>query len=245
MKKILISIFALISFIAVADEDTSHHQLWDIRAGYDTTNAISKLWVRNKGYFDHSSVMISSNGIYYNNSKIAPADYMEIEIPLNPAGSPGNWTDFELKIFDVEDSRDEFNDDHLVYYYQTMGDPWDGNNKSFGDTNALVYFIDDHNAFPTEDRGILKWSCYTDPTPGIVDSTSIADQLVDPDSVIDNVIIEPSHQCFINYRTWQSITNNHLRASFVRYDALGAETNSAGLQRWHPVRINWILNRKD
>lgn len=165
--------------------------------------------------------------------------YMEFEIPLNPGGYPGNWTDFELKIYFVTNSTQEWTTNNLMYYYQTMGDPWDGNNTNYGDTNCNVYFVDEYNSQPRQ------WILYTNITSGI-DINSIASQFKNVDTWLDSVIVYPSHEgCYVDWATWQTYTNTHnLRASYNRYDSVGPETNAAGGLRWQPLRINWIMQRK-
>ena len=170
--------------------------------------------------------------------------YCYAEIPLNPGSYPGNWTDYEIKIFEVTNTLEVWADTNMVYYYQTMGDPWDGNNTTYGDTNARAYFVDDHDAWPSEARGILKWSIYTNETTGI-DVLSIADQLVSTASIVDSVIHSLSHGgCQVAWTNWQWYTNRHnLRASYIRYDAIGPQTNSLGVGRWQPAILHWTFDR--
>jgi len=169
-------------------------------------------------------------------------NYIFFEIPLNPGGFPGNWTDFEIKIEEVTNTTTEWN---MVYYWQSMGDPWDGNNTTWGDTNARCYFIDSHQASAPLSLDIRKQQLYTNLTAG-VDSTSLYSRLNHVDSRIETVLFYPSHDgCYTDWTTWQWYTNAHnLRASWVRYDALGPETNSVGNQVWHPIKIDWVPKRQ-
>lgn len=170
--------------------------------------------------------------------------YMEIVIPLNPAGSDvytlteHKWTDFEFKISFVTNSTQPFN---MVYYWQSQGDPWDGNNSEYGDTDARCYFIDDHKT-----GDVREWSIYRDETPGVTNTMSLAAQCISPNSLIDTVILYPSHEsCGIDWTTWQWYTNAcNLRASWIRYDELGPELNAAGAERWQPIEIRWVNKRQ-
>jgi len=169
------------------------------------------------------------------------AKYMVFEIPLDTAGLYGA-TDFEIKIEEVTNTTTEWN---MVYYWQSMGDPWDGNNTTWGDTNARCYFIDSHQASAPLSLDIRKQQLYTNLTAG-VDSTSLYSRLNHVDSRIETVLFYPSHDgCYTDWTTWQWYTNAHnLRASWVRYDALGPETNSVGNQVWHPIKIDWVPKRQ-
>ena len=202
----------------------------------------------NRDYADTRYVAVAGDTTEWDNEAgiggTTGAKYMEIVIDLNPAGYPGNWTDYEIKIFNVTNTAEEWSNANMVYYYQTMGDPWD-NASAYGDTNARAYFVDDHDAWPAETRGILKWSLYTNETAG-VDVLSISGQLVSEDSVLDSVTHCPSHEgCQVDWTTWQWYTNRHnLRGSFIRYDPIGPETNSLGTGRWQPIKhIYWEPKR--
>jgi hypothetical protein len=170
--------------------------------------------------------------------------FMRIEIPLNPGGYPGTWSDFELKISFVTNSVEDF---HMVYYYQTMGDPWDdpytnAAGQSFGDTDSRVYYTDDYNVVD-----VRQWLLYEDTLSGVVGTESLTSRLINPLSVIDTVIVFPSHNgCGIPWETWQWYQNaQNLRASYVRYDGTDPELNATkSLQRWHPVTIDWVPVRK-
>ena len=165
--------------------------------------------------------------------------YMFFEIPLNPGGFPGYWTDFELKIEAVDRTTPDAQ--NLVYYWQSMGDPWDGNNTDYGDTDARCYFIDSHQEAPPRSLNPRKWQLYTNTTPGVVDASSMYAQYNHPDSTVQVIQFYPSREgCYVDWTTWQAYTNSHnLRASWIRYDPVGPETNSIGGQVWHPVDIQW------
>lgn len=171
----------------------------------------------------------------------ADEKYMCFTIPLNPAGSDvytltgHKWTDFEIKISYVTNSTQPFN---MVYYWQSQGNPFDGNNAEFGDTNARCYFIDDHKK-----GDIRQWSIYTNET---VDVMSLLTQCESTNSLIDTVILYPSQDgCKLDWTTWQWYTNAcNLRASWIRYDELGPELNAAGAQRWQPIEIRWVNKRQ-
>ena len=179
----------------------------------------------------------------YNDKRYAVyPTYCYVDIPLNPGGYPGNWTDYEIKIVSATSTATEWSDANMVYWYQTMGDPWDAP-TTWGDTNASGYFVDDHDAWVGEDRGLIKWSIYTNATAG-VDVLSIAGQLVSSNSVVETVRHSLSHNCIVDWLTWQSSTNQHnLRASFVRYDALGPQTNEVGGEVWQPLTLHWTHER--
>jgi len=170
--------------------------------------------------------------------------YIYFTIPLNPGGSDvytlsgHKWTDFEIKISKVSNSDEAFN---MVYYWQSQGDPWDGNDSEYGDRDARCYFIDDHTT-----RDVRLWSIYSNLTPGI-DVMSLSTQCVSSNSLIDTVIFYPSREgCALDWTTWQSYTNAcNLRASWIRYDELGPELNAAGTQRWQPIEIQWSEKRKN
>jgi len=179
----------------------------------------------------------------YNDKRYAVyPTYCYVDIPLNPGGYPGNWTDYEIKIVSAPNTATEWSNANMVYWYQTMGDPWDAP-TTWGDTNASGYFVDDHDAWVGEDRGLIKWSIYTNATAG-VDVLSIAGQLVSSNSVVETVRHSLSHNCIVDWLTWQSSTNQHnLRASFVRYDALGPQTNEVGGEVWQPLTLHWTHER--
>jgi hypothetical protein len=241
---------------AFAQADWDGLEMIDIADPFDDTSAANWGFLKDNLVEEGEALSLSS-GMYQDGSiatgKMDAAAHQlystrprfpYLKIELNPGGSPGNWTDFEVKIFNVTNSVQVWDNSVLVYHYQTMGDPWD-NPGSYGDTNAQVYFVDDYDAFPTETRGILKWSIYTNETAGI-DVLSISDQLQSTDSVIDYAYIWPSTNCVIDWSTWQSFTNaQNLRASFVRFDSVGPEMNAASTkQRWNAVEIQWAYERK-
>jgi len=170
---------------------------------------------------------------------------MRIEIPLNPGGYPGTWTDYEFKILFVTNSVEVWTTNTLVYYYQTMGDPWDGTDnyqEIFGDRDARVYYVDDYNA-----SDVRKWMLYQNVTEGVIDIQSLALQFISSNTVVETVLHFPSHDgCSVPWETWQWKQNEHnLRAVFVRYNSLGPEMNHDGtLQKWNPVAIDWVPKRK-
>jgi len=180
-------------------------------------------------------------GVYTN----ALEYYIRIEIPLNPGGYPGTWTDYELKILFVTNSVESWPLNTLVYYYQTMGDPWDGvdnHQETLGDRDARVYYVDDYNA-----SDVRKWMLYQNVTEGVIDIQSLALQFISLNTVVETVLHFPSHDgCSVPWETWQWKQNEHnLRAVFVRYNSLGPEMNhNSTLQKWNPVTIDWVPKRK-
>jgi len=135
----------------------------------------------------------------------------------------GQWTDFELKA-----STNNFaNTDGLVYYLISSS-----TNNYADDTNAWVYFTDDYDTnFPH------KWRTATNATP-------IASQLISTNSVIDYIVVYPSHNCQKNWQDWMSITNTKLVWSFVRFDGADFERNLSGTgQHWNLVVPQWRRQR--
>lgn len=188
---------------------------------------------------DHvdTKINITSNSLFEELNKKVNTDavmWMRIEIPLNPGGYPGNWTDYELKISMVDDSNEPYN---MVYYYQSMGDPWENPPEGWGDKTARVYYIDDH-----KEGDIRQWQLYTPSNPTPEGTYSIAGTLNNPLlSQVESVIHFPSRVGFLE---WQSYTNaGKLRATYTRFDGDTTETNRSGRQRWHPVNIDWVPER--
>jgi len=170
--------------------------------------------------------------------------YMRFTIPLDTTGLYGS-RDFEIKIEETTDTNtDAFN---MVYYWQSMGDPWDGNNLTYGDTDARCYFIDSHQASAPLSLEIRKHQLYTNLTVSVTDSSSMSDRANHADSVYETVLFYPSHDgCHNDWTTWQLYANSdNLRASWIRYDDIGPETNSVGDAVWHPIEIEWITERRN
>ena len=132
-----------------------------------------------------------------------------------------NWTDFEVKA-----STDNFSS--LIYHIiSTTNSP-----PSIGDTNVLVYFTDDCTSDPRQWRA-----------SGI--ATPIYSQLASTGSVVNYVLVYPSHECGRNWQDWMSRTNARLVWSFARLDAIGSERNVAGTKmRWNAVvPVEWRKER--
>jgi hypothetical protein len=161
-------------------------------------------------------------------------EYIEIEIPLNPGGLPGLWTDFEVKIFQVNNSDTPFAETNMVYYHQTWTNEYV---NTIGDSDARVYYIDDHK---TWGEGMyMRWTL-------AVTNSSIYEQRISTNTVIESALLSVSKEgCAIDWMTWQSYTNRHnLRAAYIRYDAIGPEMNLSGTQqRWNIATINWVIKR--
>ena len=188
--------------------------------------------------------------LLYNIADWADPEYpMYMRLVVNMADVWFQGTDCEIKIFNVTNTTEEWSDANMVYYWQSQGDPWEGNNRDFGDTNCRAYFVDDLNAFPLESRGILKQSLYTNQS-SLVDVNSIYSQLNragHADARLGKLMVFPSHEgCLVDWTTWQMYTNSHnLRASYILYDSVGPNTNAVGGQRWQALPIDWIRKRQN
>ena len=62
---------------------------------------------------------------------------------------------------------------------------------------------------------------------------------------VEAVLVLPSHDNSVDWRTWMTATNNRLVWSFVRYDGIGFELNATGTkQHWSPViPAGWMTER--
>ncbi len=145
--------------------------------------------------------------------------YPVFHIPLGDA-----WTDFEIKA-----SIDNFASTNHVYYYKSFSAAQD---VTRGDTNAWVYFTDDHSA------DVREWR--SKPL-----DQSVSSQLVSTNSVVPQVVFLPSRDTAVPADDWMSSTNKNLVWSFVRVDDIGYEQNaSATKQRWSPVMpVEWRAER--
>jgi hypothetical protein len=133
----------------------------------------------------------------------------------------GQWTDFELKA-----STNNFT--NLCYYVMSSG-----TNAYTSDTNVWVYFTDDYAA----DSRQWHRSAVT---------TAIWSQVSNrTNSEVEYVVVNPSHQCAVDWQQWMSRTNSRLVWSFVRYDGIGLEMNTTGTKtHWNPVvPVEWRLER--
>lgn len=135
----------------------------------------------------------------------------------------GAWTDFELKA-----STNNFaSTNGLVYYLISSA-----TNSYADDTNAWVYFTDDYDTEKPH-----KWRTATNATP-------ISGQLLNTNSVVDYVVVYPSHNCQKNWQDWMCITNTSLVWSFVRFDGADFEKNVSGTaQHWNLVVPQWRKKR--
>ena len=124
----------------------------------------------------------------------------------------GQWTDFELKA-----STNNF--ESLVYYLNSST-----TNVSADDTNAWVYFTDDYG----EDA--RQWHRATN-------GMAIVDQVANTtSSVVERVMVCPSHQTQIEWSDWMWKTNNNLVWSYIRYDGISLEMNASGTKgRWNLI----------
>lgn len=133
-------------------------------------------------------------------------DYWQFELNLKA----GHWTDFEIKA-----STNNF--DSLCYYYKS----WTTQDATRGDTNAYVWFTDDHS----DDVRVWRKKDH---------DKSISQMLVSTNSVVETVIFQPSHESEIDWASW--MFDERLVWSFVRVDDIGFEMNASGTkQRWSPV----------
>jgi hypothetical protein len=133
-------------------------------------------------------------------------DYWQFELNLKA----GHWTDFEIKA-----STNNF--DSLCYYYKS----WTAQDPTRGDTNAYVWFTDDHS----DDVRVWRKKDH---------DKSISQMLVSTNSVVETVIFQPSHESEIDWASW--MFDERLVWSFVRVDDIGFEMNASGTkQRWSPV----------
>jgi len=145
----------------------------------------------------------------------------EYTYPVLMLSLGGQWTDFELKA-----STDNFAS--VVYYIKSSG-----TNAYADDTNVWVYFSDDYAA------DVRQWHKSETATP-------IGSQLADPvNSVVDYVVVCPSHECVNGWESWMARTNNALVWSYVRYDGIGYETNTTGTRsHWSlAVPVEWRKGR--
>ena len=132
-----------------------------------------------------------------------------------------NWTDFEVKA-----STDNFAS--LIYHIvSTTNSP-----PSIGDTNVLVFFTDDFSGAPRAWR-----------SSGV--ARAIYSQLSSTGSVVNSVVVCPSHECGRNWQDWMSKTNSMLKWSYCRLDMVGSERNAAGTKmRWNAiVPVEWRKTR--
>ncbi len=184
--------------------------------------------------YDHTEFATAAQG---GRADAAVDLWPRIEIPLNPAGSPGNWTDYEIKIYSVTNSAQDIGTGvvNVVYFHSTAATNYDA---EVGDSDPRAYYVDDSNAHTGDYRGILRWTLATN-------FAAIAGQFVTTNTVLDTVLHFPSRAgCVVPWTGWMRWTNApRLRASFLRLDDLGAETNAFGYQRWHPVAIDWVPGR--
>ena len=133
----------------------------------------------------------------------------------------GQWTDFELKA-----STNNF--ETLCYYVMSSG-----TNAWTTDTNVWVYYTDDYAP------DVRKWQ-------KAARHMSIGGQCVDSvNSEVRSVIVCPSHECDVDWRTWMSPTNAKLVWSYVRYDGIGLDMNATGTKsRWTAVvPVEWRRER--
>jgi len=147
--------------------------------------------------------------------------YPVFTIPLG-----NNWTDFELKAdtnnFEVFTQR--------VYFIQS----YQTNSSGFDDTNVWIHFTDDYYSDkPLQHRKSAL-------------GQSIASQLSNTaSSRVDVVMVQPSHQCQVNWQSWMSPTNDKLVWAYLRMDAIGPEKNASGTKdHWNLIRpVEWRTNR--
>ena len=136
----------------------------------------------------------------------------------------GPWTDFELRA-----STNSFDSEAgLVYYIKSSGPT-----ACPDDTNVWIYFQDDYATNPL----VWKKSVY---------GRSIFSQLADrTNSELSYVVVCPSHECVVDWRTWMAKTNNALVWSYVRYDGISLQTNATGTKLHHnlTVPVEWRRER--
>ena len=103
---------------------------------------------------------------------------------------------------------------------------------SIGDTNVLVYFTDDFASDPRAWR-----------SSGV--AMPIYNQLSSTGTVVNYVVVCPSHDCGRNWQDWMSKTNSKLVWSYCRLDMVGSERNAAGTKmRWNAiVPVEWRKTR--
>jgi hypothetical protein len=150
------------------------------------------------------------------NAVAAAASYPVLVLPLG-----GQWTDFELKA-----STNNFT--NLCYYLRSSGVT-----PHADDSDVRVYFTDD---YATDTR---QWHRAAVATP-------ICSQLADPShSEVEYVVVQPSHECAVDWRGWMSNCNTRLVWSFVRYDGIDYEKNATGTKpHWNPVvPVEWRKER--
>ncbi|MFZ4397937.1 MAG: hypothetical protein ACOYOU_20185, partial [Kiritimatiellia bacterium] len=135
----------------------------------------------------------------------------------------GPWTDFEIKA-----STNNFAGGDMVYFYAS------GNANDYGadDPDPYTYYCDDFAA------DVRKWV-------SVAPHTAIATVLRNPLTEVETVYFYPSRSCQKAADGWMLKTNTHLVWSWVRYGAIGYETNANGTaSHWNPIRPqSWEISR--
>lgn len=174
------------------------------------------------------------------------ADPYVVNIFSPQGGIPQKWTDYELKVVEVDDSSYAWTNDSIRYFFSTMGvaggEPFDAD--TYGDVDAEVYVVDSsprilNGGFDAtfNPRAEVEWGRYKNTGPGTQTLTNV---LKRADEVIGEVIhyaVSPTFQS----GDWMARTNhNILRASYLRYDQIGPEMNTDNTtEKWRPVDIVW------
>ena len=181
--------------------------------------------VASNGFLWSGGKIVASNSLLYSGGNIVLTNvqpwmdqYHQYPVFIIPLGE--YYTDFEIKA-----SVDNFA--NLVYYVQSSAP-----NFVADDTKVFTYFTDDYAS------DVRKW------VKAIV-GVSILSQLSSPNSKVDYVVFQPSHECAIPWQTWMSPTNSKLVWSYVKYDGINYETNRTGTKpHWNPiVPVEWRANR--
>jgi hypothetical protein len=161
-------------------------------------------------------IVDGSPSVWIGAAVVTPADeytYPVFHIPLG-----GNWTDFELKA-----STGNFSSNR-VYWVASSFDT--ATNSVMGDTNVWVHFTDNYA------HEVLAWRKATNAAP-------IWGQLLNTaSSVVEYVVVQPSHECETDWAGWMSRTNDQLVWVYTRYDGVGLDTH------WTPiVPVAWRAAR--
>jgi hypothetical protein len=135
----------------------------------------------------------------------------------------GAWTDFEIKA-----STNNFAGGDMVYFYAS------GNANDYGadDPDPYTYYCDDFAA------DVRKWVA-------VAPHTAVATVLKNPLTEVETVYFSPSRNCQKAADGWMWKTNTNLVWSWVRYGAIGYETNATGTaSHWNPIRPqSWEISR--
>jgi hypothetical protein len=161
-------------------------------------------------------IVDGSPSVWIGAAVATPADaytYPVFHIPLG-----GNWTDFELKA-----STGNFSSNR-VYWVASSFDT--ATNSAMGDTNVWVHFTDNYA------NEVLAWRKATNAAP-------IWGQLLNTaSSVVEYVVVQPSHACETDWAGWMSRTNDRLVWVYTRYDGIELDTH------WTPiVPVAWRTAR--